>query len=147
IAVPLEPPPPPPDRPGAQPQDLGGLDPRQRPCKGSNDNLLSFHGALHGAGRVGHGHLPGGQSCHAGGLERSSHVALVSGQIMYLQHRSARTLATRGGLGYPPEPCEVSGSPVRAIVPSGCCASAPTAMTSKSVAVAPSSRWRARIPG
>jgi len=39
----------------------------------------------HDARRVGHGHFPGGHSCYAGGLERSFHGALASGQIMYLQ--------------------------------------------------------------
>ena len=51
--------------------------------KGGKDLIPGWN--AHDARRVGHGHFPGGHSCCAGGLERSFHGALASGQSMYLQ--------------------------------------------------------------
>src|SRR5439155_23964314 len=43
---------------GADSQNTGGLQPRQRPRKGSANDLLSFHGPLHGGLGIEHERPP-----------------------------------------------------------------------------------------
>src|SRR3989454_35690 len=104
IAVVLVAPPQPSNTPRTPAEDVGSLEPRQLPTERSQDDLLDLHGALHGADGVGHGHLLGDQFSPGARLERSFHVALGSGQIMYSRHpgtpwltrvRRAYTLAAR----------------------------------------------------
>ena len=85
----LQPPADAPDRARTVAQDIGGLDPRQLPIDGPEDHFLHFHGTLHSAARVGHGRLPGGHSCHAAQVERSTHVSLSGGQLTYPQHTAS----------------------------------------------------------
>jgi len=89
IAVALQLPSQPADAAGAAAEDLGRLDPGQLAVQGSHDDLVDFHGTLHGAGWIGHGHLLGSHSCHPAQLKRSCHGSLPSGQITYLQHARA----------------------------------------------------------
>ena len=51
----------PPNAAGAAPQDVGRLQPRELSTQRSQDDLVHFHGALHGGGAIGHGHLLGDQ--------------------------------------------------------------------------------------
>ena len=92
IAVMLELPAQAPDAAGAAAEDISGLQPGELAVESSQDHFLDLHGALHGAERIGHGHLLGSHSFHAARQERSFHVSLTSGQITYLQHRSAFAL-------------------------------------------------------
>src|SRR5438132_13550698 len=80
------------DAAGASPEDVGGLQPGELAVDGAKDDLLDLHGALHGAERIGHGHLLGSHSFHAARQERSCHVSLTSGQITYLQQASEKAL-------------------------------------------------------
>src|SRR5438132_8028476 len=50
------------DAAGASPEDVGGLQPGELAVDGAKDDLLDLHGALHGAERIGHGHLLGSHS-------------------------------------------------------------------------------------
>src|SRR5262249_51255599 len=74
-------------------ENVGGLEPGELPTQRSQDDLLHFHRALHGADGVGHGHLLGDLFSPGACLERSFHVALASGQITY-SRQAARYLLT-----------------------------------------------------
>jgi hypothetical protein len=74
---------------GAAAEDVRGLQPGQLSTEGSQNDFLDLHGALHRAGRIGHGHLLGSQFFHARRQKRSFHVSIPSGQITYLQQSSA----------------------------------------------------------
>src|SRR5437870_2965829 len=76
-----------PDAARAAPEDVGGLQPGELPTECSQDDFLDLHGTLHGADGVAHGHLLGDQFSPGARLERSSHVALGSGQVTYSRHR------------------------------------------------------------
>jgi hypothetical protein len=78
--------PPPANAPRAAAEQLGSFDPREFSGQGTQDDLLHFHGALHSAAGIGHGHLLGGHSFHAARLERSFHVSIPSGHFTYPQH-------------------------------------------------------------
>src|SRR6185312_6072172 len=95
IAVVLQLPSQAPDAAGAAAQDLGRLDPGQLAIQGSHDDLVDFHGTLHGAGWIEHGHLLGSHSSHPTRLKRSCHGSLPSGHITYLQQPSAPGLTCR----------------------------------------------------
>jgi hypothetical protein len=79
---------------GSAAEDVGGLDPGERPTEDSQNDLLDFHGALHGADGIGHGHLLGDQFSSGARLERSFHVALGSGQITYSRHEGREGLCS-----------------------------------------------------
>jgi len=53
------------DAAGASSEDVGRLQPSELAVDSAKDDLLDLHGALHGAERIGHGHLLGGHSSHA----------------------------------------------------------------------------------
>ncbi len=92
IAMVLQQPPQAPNAPGAAAENVGRLDPTQLPGQRSRDHFVDLHGALHGAGRIGHGHLLGDHSFHAARRERSCHGVLPSGQLTYPQHPGAGPL-------------------------------------------------------
>ena len=89
-AIPLELQPQPPNAAGTAPQDLGGLDPRQLPRQGLQDHIADFHGALHRAQRIDHGHPLGCHCGHWGELERSFHVSkAATSRIPYTRRISS----------------------------------------------------------
>jgi hypothetical protein len=63
-----------PDRPWAQADDIGHLEPRLPAMEGMEQGLVDRHGTLHGSGGIGHRHLLGGDSLLPGLLERSCHL-------------------------------------------------------------------------
>src|SRR3989449_5698984 len=53
------------DAAGASSEDVGRLQPSELAVHSAKEYRLDLHGALHGAERIGHGHLLGGHSSHA----------------------------------------------------------------------------------
>ena len=76
IAEVFQPPAQSPNAAGTATKKVGGLEPGELAVESSNNDLLDFHGALHGAGRIGHGHLLGSHSCPQRQRERSFHVSI-----------------------------------------------------------------------
>src|SRR6266851_4683249 len=80
--------------------EAGGLEPGELAVESSNNDLLDFHGALHGAGRIGHGHLLGSHSCPQRQRERSFHVSIPAAKSRTPYTPLARSLDTPVGTCY-----------------------------------------------